>query len=242
MTASFQFWVVVPAAGSSRRMGASELPKQYLPLAGRCVLEWSLAPLLERPECAGVVVALASGDQHWHTLSIARDPRIRTVVGGNERADSVRQGLRAHESELEDSDWVLVHDAARPCLHPDELASLLDTVRGEQVGGLLAVPLVDTLKRADDSGYVAQTVSRDGLWRALTPQMFRYGILSRALHDTVQQGATVTDEAQAVERLGLRPKLVPGSADNIKITVPDDLQRAQRILASRQSTLVGNTP
>jgi len=239
MVSSFRFWAVIPAAGNSRRMGASTLPKQYLSLAGRSVLEWSLAPLLQRPECAGVVVALASGDRHWHTLAAAQDRRIHTVMGGSERADSVRQGLRALESELGDEDWVLVHDAARPCLQADELTSLLSVMQDEAVGGLLAVALVDTLKRADESGRVAQTVNRAGLWRALTPQMFRYGILNNALAEAQRRGVTVTDEAQAVELLGLRPKLVPGSADNIKITVPGDLQRAQHILATRQEVTGG---
>lgn len=234
MASPFRFWAVIPAAGSSRRMGAGTMPKQYLTLAGRSVLEWSLAPLLQRPECAGVVVALASGDRHWHTLAAAQDPRIHTVMGGGARADSVRQGLRALESELDDADWVLVHDAARPCLHTDELGRLLSELRDEAAGGLLAVALVDTLKRADAAGRVARTVDREGLWRALTPQMFRYGILNHALAEALRRGVTVTDEAQAVELLGMQPKLVPGSADNIKITVPEDLLRAQYILAARQ--------
>lgn len=240
MLSSLRFWAVIPAAGSSRRMGAGALPKQYLSLAGRSVLEWSMAPLLQRPECAGVVVALASGDRHWHTLAAAQDRRIHTVIGGSERADSVRQGLRALESELGDEDWVLVHDAARPCLQADELTRLLSGIRDEAAGGLLAIALVDTLKRADDAGRVAQTVTRAGLWRALTPQIFRYGLLNKALAEAQRRGVTVTDEAQAVELLGMRPLLVPGSADNIKITVPGDLQRAQHILAARRDVPDGS--
>lgn len=213
-------------------MGDSALPKQYLQLAGRAVLEWSLAPLLAREDCAGIVVVLASGDRHWPTLALSQHPKIRTVAGGAERADSVRQGLAALAGQLGDDDWVLVHDAARPCLQAAELSVLIDRVSGETAGGLLAAPLVDTLKRADDSGRVAETVSRTALWRALTPQMFRYGILSRALAEAAQRGVAVTDEAQAVELSGFRPLLVAGSADNIKITVPEDVQRAQRILAA----------
>lgn len=213
-------------------MGDSALPKQYLQLAGRAVLEWSLAPLLARDDCVGIVVALASGDRHWPALSLSWHPKIQTVGGGAERADSVRQGLAALAGQVGDDDWVLVHDAARPCLQAAELSALIDRVKGEAAGGLLAAPLVDTLKRADDSGRVVETVSRTALWRALTPQMFRYGILSRALAEAAQRGVAVTDEAQAVELSGFRPLLVAGSADNIKITVPEDVQRAQRILAA----------
>lgn len=226
------FWAVVPAAGSSRRMGGGSLPKQYLQLAGRTVLEWSLAPLLARPECAAVIVVLAPGDERWRQLEVSRDPRVRTIEGGAQRADSVRQGLLALGSQLGANDWVLVHDAARPCLHPDELAALLEQLQDDEVGGLLAAPLVDTLKRSDDTGRVEATVSRAALWRALTPQMFRYGLLSQALAGAGQRRVEVTDEAQAVELLGLRPKLIVGSADNIKVTLPEDLQRAGRILAA----------
>mgnify|MGYP000187830403 CR=1 FL=1 len=214
----------------------SASPKQYLQLAGRTVLEWSIAPLLAREDCAGVVVVLASGDQRWATLPVARDTRVRTAIGGGERADSVRAGLQALNESLSVDDWVLVHDAARPCLRPDELASLIDRVRGDAVGGLLAAPLVDTLKRSDGADRVAETVSRAGLWRAMTPQMFRVGLLTRALGEAAQRGVAVTDESQAVELLGLRPLLVAGSADNIKITVADDLLRAARILAMREQS------
>lgn len=214
-------------------MGDGALPKQYLRLAGRSVLEWSLAPLLARDDCAGVVVVLASGDQHWAKLGMARDTRVRTAIGGGERADSVRAGLLALKDEMGADDWVLVHDAARPCLDANELTALIQRVQGDDVGGLLASPLVDTLKRSEDANRVSETVSRAGLWRAMTPQMFRYGILTRALAQAAQGGVAVTDESQAVELLGLRPLLVEGSADNIKVTVAEDLQRAARILAMR---------
>lgn len=217
-------------------MGDGVLPKQYLQLAGRSVIEWSLAPLLAREDCAGVVVVLASGDQHWAKLAVAGHPLVRTVVGGNERADSVRAGLFALQGQTSADDWVLVHDAARPCLHADELASLLDRVRSDEVGGLLASPLVDTLKRAGDVNRVSETVSRAGLWRAMTPQMFRFGLLTRALTEAAQRGVVVTDESQAVELFGLHPMLVEGREDNIKITIAYDLQRAGRILAMREKS------
>lgn len=230
-----RFWVVVPAAGSARRMGAA-VPKQYLPLAGRTVIEWSLAPFLAHPGAAAVVVALSANDQHWSQLGLAGETKIVTTMGGAERMDSVLAGLRALQDRAAPDDWVLVHDAARPCLAASDLDRMLIELNGDPVGGLLAAPVVDTLKRADESGRVAQTVAREKLWRALTPQMFRYSVLQRALESAQAKGTAVTDEAQAVEALGLQPKLVAGDADNIKITLPEDLPRAERILRSRSAS------
>ena len=227
-------WVVIPAAGSSRRMGGAA-PKQYLTLAGRSVLEWSTQPFLEREECAQIVVVLAADDGYWSQTPLAKDARILTVRGGAERVYSVLAGLNALAHRADAEDWVLVHDAARPCLSAADLERLLTTLSDDGVGGLLAAPLVDTLKRADAGNRVQETVSRDLLWRALTPQMFRYAMLKRALTDAVTNNVAVTDEAQAVEGLGLHPKLVTGDPDNIKITVPADLQRAERILRARSA-------
>ncbi len=234
MSDSFKFWAVIPAAGRARRMGETASPKQYLTIADRTVLEWSLSPILARDDCAGVVVAIAADDTHWSRLPVALDPRVRTAAGGTERAHSVLAGLQA--LALSDNDFVLVHDAARPCLAADELSGLIEAVRNDPVGGLLAAPVVDTIKRADSEGRVAETVSRESLWRALTPQMFRFGILYRALTVAQQQGVAVTDEAQAVERSGLRPRIVAGRTDNLKITLPEDLTRAERILQEMQSS------
>jgi 2-C-methyl-D-erythritol 4-phosphate cytidylyltransferase len=231
MSSSFTFWAVIPAAGSSRRMGPGAVPKQYLTLRGRSVLEWSVEPFLARPDCAGVVVVLAADDQQWRTLELSRSSRVSTAVGGAERSASVQQGLQALRDRAGQSDWVLVHDAARPCLGRDDLNQLIDAVQADEVGGLLASPVNDTLKRSDGAGRVADTLSREGLWRALTPQMFRYGLLDRALTQATSGRVSVTDEAQAVELLGLHPRMVAGSADNIKITVPADLARAEQILA-----------
>jgi 2-C-methyl-D-erythritol 4-phosphate cytidylyltransferase len=216
-------------------MGAGAVPKQYLPLAGSTVIELAIAPFLARPDCRGIVVVVAETDQHWSQLEISRDPRVRTAIGGSERADSVRAGLNALGSRLEPSDWVLVHDAARPCLETRDVGSLLSTLADDEVGGLLATPVVDTLKRADASSRVSATVDRTDLWRAMTPQMFRFEVLSRALDRARHIGFASTDEAQAVEALGLQPKLVAGSADNIKITMPDDIARAERIFDERRT-------
>jgi 2-C-methyl-D-erythritol 4-phosphate cytidylyltransferase len=205
-----KYWVIVPAAGSSRRMAGAGLPKQYLQLAGRSVIEWSLTPFLERSDCERIVVVLAENDRRWRKQSLARDPRVVTATGGAERVDSVRAGLRALASDAAEDDWVLVHDAAR----------------------LLGVPVVDTLKRSDAADRVQATVSRESLWRALTPQMFRFGVLDRALRAAGDTASAPTDEAQAVEALGLQPRLVRGAPDNIKITLPEDIERAERLLKS----------
>ena len=213
-------------------MGAGA-PKQYLQLAGSSVIERAIVPFLTRPDCRGIVVVVAETDRHWSQLAISRDPRVSTAIGGAERADSVRAGLDALSSRLESSDWVLVHDAARPCLEARDVAALLSALADDEVGGLLATPVVDTLKRADASTRVSATVDRTDLWRAMTPQMFRFAVLQRAIAESLRAEVCPTDEAQAVERLGLRPKLVSGSTDNIKITTLEDLDQARRILAGR---------
>lgn len=221
-----RFWVVIPAAGIGRRM-RSEVPKQYLPLDGHSVLEHSLHRISLHPAIAEIVVALAKDDPYWekqHLDWVARP--VTTVVGGKERSDSVLSGLRALTNRAQDNDWVLVHDAARPCVRVGDIQLLINQCRTDEVGGLLAIPVRDTMKLADTSGQVAKTVARDQLWHALTPQMFRFGKLMQALEQAQQKGLTVTDEAMAMELAGLKPKLVEGHADNIKITRPEDLSLA----------------
>ena len=225
-------WAVVPAAGRGERFGGS-LPKQYVPLLGRPALSWSLAALLAEPAILGIMVAIAPGDRRFARLPEARDPRVRSCPGGARRELSVANALAALAGEARDEDWVLVHDAARPCLHPDDLRALLEVVGEDAVGGLLALPLSDTLKAADPRGCSARTLPREGLWRALTPQMIRYGVLRRALALSIERDRPVTDEAAAVEALGMRPRLVPGRADNIKVTQPEDRAMAEAILAAR---------
>ena len=215
-------------------MGAA-VPKQYLPLAGRTVIEWSLAPFLQRERTSGIVVVLSEGDPRWSQTALAGHAKIVTTAGGAERMNSVLAGLQALESRAAARDWVLVHDAARPCLSSADLDRLLTELSNDDVGGLLAAPVVDTLKRADDQQRIDQTVPREKLWRALTPQMFRFELLRRALPSAIRNGIAVTDEAQAIEALGLRPKLVVGDADNVKITLPEDLPRAERILRARSA-------
>ena len=226
-------WAIVPAAGQGSRFGAT-LPKQYVPLLGRPLLSWTLAALLDETRIDGIVVALAGGDSNWGALPEAANPRIRRCPGGERREHSVASGLDALAGEASETDWVLVHDAARPCLRRQDLNLLFDRLASDPVGGLLAVPVSDTLKRADDGQRALETVPRDGLWRALTPQMFRFGLLRRALRLCLERDRVVTDEASAIESLGLRPRLVRGRADNIKVTNPEDAALAEAIL--RQQT------
>ncbi|WP_313297421.1 2-C-methyl-D-erythritol 4-phosphate cytidylyltransferase [Pseudomonas sp.] len=217
------FWAVIPAAGIGARM-AADRPKQYLELAGQTILEHSLDCFLDHPALKGVVVSVAEHDPYWATLPCARDVRIQRAAGGAERADSVLNALLLlHAQGADDSDWVLVHDAARPNLARSDLDKLLLELAEDPVGGLLAVPARDTLKRADASGRVAATVDRSTIWQAFTPQMFRLGALHRALAESLVSDVTVTDEASAIEWSGQAPRLVEGRSDNIKVTRPEDL-------------------
>jgi 2-C-methyl-D-erythritol 4-phosphate cytidylyltransferase len=206
-------------------------PKQYRILCGRTLLEHALQPFLAHAGIQGIVVVLANGDATWPTLACAKAPQIRTVVGGAERMFSVMNGLQALEREAAPADWVMIHDAARPCLRAADLERLIAELDHDEVGGLLAIPLTDTLKRGDTTGdRVTATIDRSGLWAAQTPQMFRYGLLRRALAQCGERGFTVTDEAAAVETLGLKPRLIVGSALNIKVTRDEDLGLAEAIL------------
>lgn len=226
-------WVVVPAAGRGRRFGAA-VPKQYLELEGKPLLGHVLDLFLAAPGIDGVVLAVAKDDDRWKALVPEAPPRpLMIVEGGATRAASVLSALSRLDNAAKPSDWVLVHDAARPCLSGADLRALIDALREDSVGGLLASPVVDTLKRADEGGRVAGTQDRTGLWRALTPQMFRLGLLSRALRDALEAGVEVTDEASAIEWAGHKPRLVSGGADNIKVTQREDLAMASAILRAR---------
>jgi 2-C-methyl-D-erythritol 4-phosphate cytidylyltransferase len=221
----------MPAAGSGERIGATEaaVPKQYLELAGRAVIEHALAPFLADRRCVGVAVALKSGDARFARLPPAADRRVHTVTGGAERADSVRAALAAVARAVGDADpWVLVHDAARPCLSVADLEALLAALPAAAEGALLGQRIADTVKRADPAGCVIESLPRAGLWRAATPQAFRLRRLLAAL----AQAKDATDEASAVEALGDRPRLIACSALNFKLTTAEDLALAGRLLAA----------
>lgn len=218
------FWAVIPAAGVGARM-AADRPKQYLQLGGLTILEHSLLCFLNHPRLKGLVISLAVDDPYWPTLPCALDSRIQQVAGGRERADSVLNALlHLHANGADDNDWVLVHDAARPNLARSDLDNLLNELKDDPVGGLLAVPAKDTLKRADAHGRVTETVDRSLIWQAYTPQMFRLGALHRALAESLVSNVSITDEASAIEWAGQSPRLIEGRADNIKVTRPEDLE------------------
>ncbi|MBA1189716.1 2-C-methyl-D-erythritol 4-phosphate cytidylyltransferase [Pseudomonas entomophila] len=223
-----RFWAVVPAAGVGARM-AADRPKQYLAVAGRTVLEHTLACFLEHPALLGVVVSLANDDPYWPHLPCANDGRIRRAPGGRERADSVLNALQVLQAQgAGDEDWVLVHDAARPNLARSDLDRLLSMLADDPVGGLLAVPARDTLKCAGADGRVSATLDRSTVWQAFTPQMFRLGTLHRALADCLVAQVAVTDEASAIEWSGQAPRLIEGRGDNLKVTRPEDLDWLRR--------------
>jgi 2-C-methyl-D-erythritol 4-phosphate cytidylyltransferase/2-C-methyl-D-erythritol 2,4-cyclodiphosphate synthase len=230
-----RYWVVMPAAGAGHRFG-EPVPKQYYELAGRTVIEWALSSFVDDARCAGIVVALSPDDPHWPRLPLAALQSLRTVAGGARRCDSVRNGLAALESIAAPEDWVVVHDAARPCLTRADLDRLIDAVGDDPIGGILAVPVADTLKHAATEHTADATIDRTGLWRALTPQLFRLGRLSAALDAAFASGRQPTDEAQALEWTGARVLLCQGSAANIKITHREDTLIAGALLASPSST------
>lgn len=218
-------FAVLPAAGIGSRMG-SDTPKQYLQVNGRSLLEHSLAALLACDTIASVVVTLHAQDIHAAQLELLKHPRVRTVTGGNERSDSVLAGLQALSAQAGDEDWVLVHDAARPCLQAADIARLITAVRAVSSGGILAEPVVDTVKLADSQGRVIKTLDRSVLWRAQTPQMFCLGQLRDALLYAAREKLDVTDEASAMELAGHPVQLVRGSSSNLKVTVQEDLALA----------------
>lgn len=220
---------MVPAAGVGARM-AADRPKQFLTLRGRPLLYWSIRALLAREDLHGCVVALPASDTE-PSLDLP-DSRLAFCAGGATRGASVLAGLDALAAAPED--WVLVHDGARPCLDSESLDALIQHVRQSGIGGLLAEPVTDTLKQADASQRVVATVPRDGLWRAQTPQMFRYGDLREALRAAIADGATITDEASAMERQGHPVQLVAGSAVNLKVTHGPDLALAGYYLDDRE--------
>lgn len=223
-----EFHALVPAAGFGARMG-NELPKQYLELAGRPMIWYALTTLSAHPDIKTVFVVLAPGDEYFarYDWSHCAGKLAPLYCGGETRAGSVANGLLA--SELEADDWVLVHDAARPCLTQHLLSRMIAELRDDAVGGILAVPVADTLKRADAQQRIAHTEPREGLWQAQTPQMFRAGVLAESL----ARCSNVTDEASAVEALGLSPKLVASDSSNFKVTYPQDIVLAELLLRAK---------
>lgn len=232
MTTDRAYWAIIAAAGSGTRMGVNT-PKQYLTLSGKTVLEHTLQRFCDHVAIKGIVVVLPENDHYWKTVSLATNKKIHTTIGGPKRYHSVLNGLHYLEKIANADDWILVHDAARPCVRIEDIDKLILAVQSCPDGAILAVPARDTMKRAKDM-QIDSTISRDDLWHALTPQMFRLSILKTALEQAIETDIPVTDEAQAIELTGLRPLLVEGHADNIKITHQVDLALAETYLAQQK--------
>lgn len=225
-----RLWVVIPAAGSGSRMQQSH-PKQYLSIQGVTIIEHTLNAFLAKPEIARIMVCIAQNDQHFNQLAVADNPRVATTLGGSSRALSVLNGVNALAAD--DQDWVLVHDAARPCLSVNLLDSLIQQLKSDEIGGILAVPANDTLKRANSEQRIESTMDRSTIWQAQTPQMFRYGLLKNAINHSISNNIEITDEASALESMGYMPKLIKGDARNLKVTTPDDIDLAEFLLNSK---------
>ena len=222
-------YAVIPAAGIGRRMGG-DVPKQYLSLAGKTVIENTIARLLQVRAVEKIVVVVAPHDRVWPSLDISEHPKILTAPGGAERCHSVLNGLEKLGEFARDDNWVMVHDAARPCVRVADIEHMFNILAGHKVGGILAAPVRDTLKRAGGDQTIAATVDRNELWQAFTPQMFKLGMLTTALQSALEAQILVTDEAQSIERQGHQPMLIEGHTDNIKITRPEDLTLAELYL------------
>lgn len=224
MTHSPNYFAVVPAAGVGKRMQADR-PKQYLPLHNQTVIEHTLARLLQADVFTTIAVAISTEDPYWPELEISKHHQILTAAGGKERADSVLSALKSLQNHAAEDDWILVHDAARPCITSADIHKLIATLKDNATGGILALPSHDTLKQVEGCN-IQKTLDRRTVWRALTPQMFRFGVLKQALEQT-QGNLAITDEASALELTGLPAKIVEGRPDNIKITQSEDLLLAQ---------------
>lgn len=230
-----KFWGIVPAAGVGKRMKANQ-PKQYLELSNsKTVIEQTLTRLIDSQIFEKIVVAISEDDSYWEELPISKNTKILQAKGGKERADSVLNALIEIENYAAVDDWVLVHDAARPCITIQDIEKLIFELKDDEVGGMLALSSHDTLKDVDGLKIVS-THDRSRIWRALTPQMFRYGMLKKAL-EKEQGNNAVTDESSALEIQGFLPKIVEGRSDNIKITRPEDLALAQFYLVQQHNDL-----
>jgi len=233
---SSRYWFIVPAAGVGARMDADK-PKQYLMMGGKTIIERTLSRILNFPDLAGIVVPLGREDSYWNSLGILQHPMVHTIYGGINRADSVLNGLHYLADKAHDQDWVLVHDAARPCVTLSSIQKLCDQLADSDVGGILAVPVSDTLKQVADKNEIQSTLDRRPLWQAQTPQLFRYKLLRDCLTQTLANNHLITDESSAVELCGYKPQVVEGRNDNIKITRPDDLLLAEFIVKQQEKHL-----
>jgi 2-C-methyl-D-erythritol 4-phosphate cytidylyltransferase len=225
-----KYWVIIPAAGTGQRFG-SQIPKQYLPLNGKPLIEHTIAKFLYHPRIEKIVVAIHSNDHFWPQLRLDSNwDKILITTGGEQRCHSVYSALQRISGLAHPQDFVLVHDAVRPCIHHDDITKIIDEVGNHPVGGILGSRVRDTLKHISQNNEILDTVTRENIWQALTPQMFRYKILLQALSQVISSNSDVTDEAEAIESLGFIPMIVEGRRDNIKVTFPEDLSLAEKYL------------
>jgi 2-C-methyl-D-erythritol 4-phosphate cytidylyltransferase len=223
---SEKYWVVVPAAGEGLRFGADR-PKQYMDLLGEPIIKYTLDKWIQYSKTSKIIVAIAEDDHYWPQVYSQLPSNLAVVCGGASRAASVLNGLESLQGQAHDDDWVFVHDAVRPCVTYDAINSLVAKCDGHHVGGVLGYKMYDTIKEVDQSCHITKTVDRDFLWCAQTPQMFRYGLLHKALSLAISSGGAVTDEAGSIELLGFKPLMVHGDRSNIKITRHEDLVLAR---------------
>lgn len=234
MSSAVKYWVIIPAAGSGSRM-QSDIPKQYLEILGKTIIEHTISVFLGSEKIQQVMVCLPAEDTVFSNLGVAQSPKVSTTQGGSSRAESVFNGLQALSAD--EQDWVLVHDAARPCFSSELLETLLTELVEDEVGGIVAVPAKDTLKLADPDNRINSTVDRSTIWQAQTPQMFRYHLLKESLGLALSQSVEITDEASAIEWAGYQPKLIEGDARNLKVTTSEDLALVEFLLGAKASTI-----
>ena len=229
MPKSNKYWVVIPAAGIGKRMG-DDIPKQYISVCGKTVIEHTIDNFIDRNEIENICISISESDNYWPTLPISKNEKIITTVGGNERYESVYNGLRAIQDKATENDWVLVHDAVRPCLKKSIIDRLITDISSHDVGGILALPCSETMKRVNNSNEVEETINRQTAWRAQTPQMFKYKKLLLAIEKVINEDIFITDEAMAMELSNHKPVVILGDENNIKITHKTDLKYLELFL------------
>jgi len=229
MPKSNKYWVVIPAAGIGRRMG-SDIPKQYISVHGKTVIEHTLDNFISRKEIERICISISEFDSYWQTLPISKNKKMITTTGGNERYESVYNGLCALQDKANDDDWVLVHDAVRPCLKESTIDRLITDINSHDVGGILALPCFETMKRVNNNQQVEETINREMIWRAQTPQVFKYKKLLLAIEKAINENILITDEAMAMELSNYKPIVIMGDEKNIKITHKTDLKHLEIFL------------
>jgi len=229
MPKSNKYWVVIPAAGIGKRMG-DDIPKQYISVCGKTVIEHTIDNFIDRNEIENICISISESDNYWPTLPISKNEKIITTVGGSERYESVYNGLRAIQDKATENDWVLVHDAVRPCLKKSIIDRLITDISSHDVGGILALPCSETMKRVNNSNEVEETINRQTTWRAQTPQMFKYKKLLLAIEKVINEDIFITDEAMAMELSNHKPIVILGDENNIKITHKIDLKYLELFL------------